>query len=106
MIRVVVAGYGAVGQAVAHVLTKHSGVDVLIDDPAKGLNYYRDEYIDPPDAVVVCVATPMRDNGSCNTDHVEEVFEKYGNVKYLIKPFKSYIVIYLIHLVEECNLSR
>ena len=86
MIRVVVAGYGAVGQAVAHVLTKHSGVDVLIDDPAKGLNYYRDEYIDPPDAVVVCVATPMRDNGSCNTDHVKEVFEKLKQAPFLCIP--------------------
>ena len=85
MIKIVVAGYGPVGQAVEYVLAKHHAVDVFIDDSAKGFYYWRDEHIDPPDAVVVCVATPMREDGSCNTDHVEEVFEKYGDVKYLIK---------------------
>lgn len=83
--KIVVAGYGPVGQAVEHVLNERSGLEVFVDDPAKGYNYYRDEQIDPVDAVVVCVATPMRDNGSCNTDHVEEVFDKYGKTKYLIK---------------------
>ena len=67
------------------MLSKHNSVDVFIDDPAQGFNYYRDENIDPPDGVVVCVATPMREDGLCNTDHVEEVFNKYGNTKYLIK---------------------
>lgn len=83
--KIVVAGYGFVGKAVESVLREHTKVDVIIDDPAKGFNYYRDEHIDSPDAVVVCVATPMRPDGSCNTDHVEEVFNKYGDVKYLIK---------------------
>jgi len=105
MISVVVAGYGAVGQAVAHVLTKHSGVNVLIDDPAKGFNYYRDEHIDSPDAVVVCVATPMRDNGSCNTDHVKEVFDKYGNVKYLIKSAVDPVWINKWNLCRDITVS-
>ena len=83
--KIVVAGYGPVGRAVEYVLSKHNSVDVFIDDPAQGFNYYRDENIDPPDGVVVCVATPMREDGLCNTDHVEEVFNKYGNTKYLIK---------------------
>jgi len=83
--KIVVAGYGPVGIAVSAALELRNGVEVFIDDPAKGHNYYRDEQIDPPDGVVVCVATPMREDGSCNTDHVEEVFHKYGNVKYLIK---------------------
>ena len=51
--KIVVAGYGPVGQAVHHALEQlPSEQDVFIDDPAKGFNYYRDEQIDPPDAVV------------------------------------------------------
>jgi UDPglucose 6-dehydrogenase len=94
-VKVVIAGYGPVGQAVKYVLEKRKGLDIYIDDPAKGYNYYRglDALAqipngctpDPIDAVVVCVATPMREDGSCNTDHVEEVFDKYGATKYLIK---------------------
>lgn len=83
--KIIVAGYGPVGQAVHTALTSHGGIDLYIDDPAKGYNYYRDEQIDPPDAVVVCVATPPNDDGSCNIDNVCDVFEKYGAVKYLIK---------------------
>lgn len=83
--KIVVAGYGPVGIAVSAALELRSGVEVFVDDPAKGFNYYRDEQIDPPDGVVVCVATPMREDGSCNTDNVRDVFDKYGHVKYLIK---------------------
>jgi len=83
--KIVIAGYGPVGEAVHYALEQRSGLDVFIDDPAKGYNCYRDEHIDPPDGVIVCVATPMREDGTCNTDHVEEVFNKYGNTKYLIK---------------------
>jgi len=85
--KIVIAGFGTVGVAVEYALQGYdpNQVDVYIDDPAKGYNYYRDVQIDPVDAVIVCVATPMREDGSCNTDHVEEVFNKYGNTKYLIK---------------------
>ena len=83
--KVVIAGYGFVGKAVHAALIQHKNVQLFIDDPAQGHNYYRDEQIDPVDAVVVCVATPARKNGTCNTDNVEDVFNKYGDVKYLIK---------------------
>ena len=83
--KIVIAGYGFVGKAVHAALIQHKNVELFIDDPALGHNYYRDEQIDPVDAVVVCVATPMREDGSCNTDHVQEVFIKYGATKYLIK---------------------
>lgn len=82
---IVIAGYGFVGQAVHAALENHSKVNLFIDDPAKGFNYYRDDHIDPPDAVVVCVATPPNPDGSCDIDNVCDVFEKYGPVKYLIK---------------------
>ena len=86
--KIVIAGYGAVGAAIHNAfMVPHwmDQVEVFIDDPAKGQHYYRDEQIDPPDGVIVCVATPMREDGTCNTDHVEEVFNKYGDTKYLIK---------------------
>lgn len=80
--KIVIAGYGAVGKAVFECLYE-SDAELFIDDPALGHNVDID--VMKPDAVVVCVATPMREDGSCNTDHVEEVFMKYNGVKYLIK---------------------
>ena len=83
--KIVIAGYGAVGQAIEYALQAYDPdkMDIYIDDPAKKYNF--ENIGDPVDGVIVCVATPMREDGSCNTDHVEEVFHKYGNVKYLIK---------------------
>jgi UDPglucose 6-dehydrogenase len=86
MVKIVIAGYGPVGQAIENVLDfRLRDIEVSIDDPMKGRHLYRDEHIDPPDGVIVCVATPMREDGSCNTDNVRDVFEKYGDTKYLIK---------------------
>lgn len=80
--KIVIAGYGAVGKAIYECLYE-SNADLFVDDPALG--HHVDTDVMKPDAVVVCVATPMREDGSCNTDHVEEVFTKYNGVKYLIK---------------------
>ena len=54
--KIVIAGYGPVGQAVANVLNEHSGVDISIDDPYKGYEYPADDTVD---GVVVCVASPI-----------------------------------------------
>ena len=83
--KIVIAGYGPVGQAMFSALERHKAVDVYIDDPYKDYNYPSD-MVNSVDAVVVCVATPMRDDGFCTTQNVEDVFNKYGtNVKYLVK---------------------
>lgn len=84
MQRIVIAGFGPVGQAVENVLKNHRGIDLYMDDPAKGLNF-PEEMTDTVDGVIVCVATPMNDAGFCERKNVEAVFEKYGYVKYLIK---------------------
>lgn len=85
MPRIVVAGLGPVGTAVGTALEKHPDIDLFFDDPAKGSNY-PDNLTDSVDGVVVCVATPMNEDGSCCTDNVQDVFNKYGlDVKYLIK---------------------
>lgn len=82
--KIVIAGYGAVGKSIDFALKFHSKVERFIDDPALGKNY--DVSVGGvPDGVVVCVATPQSEDGSCTTKHVEEVFKKYGNTKYLIK---------------------
>jgi len=84
MPKIVIAGYGPVGQAVYDVLSQHPGVELYIDDPYKDYEY-PDFMTDSVDGVVVCVATPMGDDGFCDGSNIRDVFEKYGNVKYLIK---------------------
>lgn len=84
MQKIVIAGYGPVGVSVESVLKNHQGVDVYVDDPWKQKTF-PEEMTDSVDGVVVCVATPMSEDGSSNTSNVADVFEKYGDVKYLIK---------------------
>jgi UDPglucose 6-dehydrogenase len=83
--KIVIAGYGAVGQAIEYALQAYDPdkMDIYIDDPAKGYNFKN--VGDPVDGVIVCVATPAHESGMCNTDYVEQVLTKYGNAKYLIK---------------------
>ena len=82
--KIVIAGYGAVGQAMYAALDKRGDLDLYIDDP--GLDYtYPEDMVDSVDAVVVCVATPPTETGECDTSNIEAVFAKYGDVKYLIK---------------------
>lgn len=82
--KIVIAGYGPVGQSVEKVLRQHKGVDLYIDDPYKGHNFPED-LTDTVDGVIVCVATPRNETGECDTSNVADVFEKYHNIKYLIK---------------------
>lgn len=83
--KIVVAGYGPVGQAVSTALEDRDDIDLYIDDPYKGKTY-PDEYVDTVDAVVVCVATPMSPMGACDISNVMDVFDKYGSDKrYLVK---------------------
>jgi UDPglucose 6-dehydrogenase len=77
--KILIAGYGFVGRAHHEVLkSKH---DVVINDPALG---YTDSY-DDVDAVIVCVSTPPRPDGSCHMDNVYEVIEAAPDVPILIK---------------------
>ena len=77
--KILIAGYGFVGRAHYEVLKfKH---DVVINDPALG---YTNSY-DDVDAVIVCVSTPPRPDGSCHMDNVYEVIEAAPDVPVLIK---------------------
>ena len=80
---IVIAGCGYVGNAVSVALQQHKGITLISDD----IRMTNRPYIDPQmvDAVIVCVNTPMMPDGSCDTSNVQDVFDLYGDVKYLIK---------------------
>jgi UDPglucose 6-dehydrogenase len=74
-----IAGYGFVGKAHAAVLKdKH---DIVVNDPALG---FEADFADV-DAIIVCVSTPQRPDGSCHMDNVYEVIEATPDVPILIK---------------------
>ena len=62
--RVVIAGYGFVGQAVEQYIKEHC--EVVVSDPNKNLHtsYFG------ADAVIICVATPQGNDGSCDMSNV------------------------------------
>ena len=77
--KILIAGYGFVGKAHYEVLKfKH---DVFVNDPQLG---YTNSY-DDADAVIVCVSTPPRADGSCHMDNVFNVIEAAPDVPILIK---------------------
>lgn len=74
-----IAGYGFVGMAHDWILKDYH--DIIISDPAKG--HYGD--LRHADAIIVCVSTPQREDGSCNVNNVYEVIESSPDVPILIK---------------------
>ena len=76
--RILIAGYGMVGKA-HHELLKDRH-DIEIYDPALGYKHLK-----APDAVIVCVATPQRPDGSCHMNNVFDVIETSPDVPILIK---------------------
>jgi len=82
--KIVVAGFGPVGKAVKHVLDRHRNISTIVDDPRLGFHVGADE-TENVAGVVVCVATPMSDDGTCYTQNVKDVFEKYEGARFLIK---------------------
>ena len=78
--KIVIAGYGPVGVATHSAL--YGRMDVVIDDP------YKERVVTDVtgvDGVVVCVATPQLEDGSCGTQNVKDVLRKYGATRFLIK---------------------
>ena len=76
--RILIAGYGMVGKA-HHELLKEQH-DIEIYDPALGYKHLK-----APDAIIVCVSTPPRKDGSCEMKNVYEVIETSPDVPILIK---------------------
>jgi UDPglucose 6-dehydrogenase len=74
-----IAGYGFVGQAQELILKDYH--DIIVSDPAKG--HYGD--LRHADAVIICVSTPPREDGSCLMDNVFDVIDSVDDVPILIK---------------------
>ena len=78
-----IAGYGFVGQA--HELILQDYNEILISDPHKG--HYAD--LQHADAIIVCVSTPPRADGSCEVANVFDVIDHAPDVPILIKSTMS-----------------
>ena len=74
-----IAGYGFVGQAQELIFKDYH--ETLISDPDKG--HYAD--LSHADAIIVCVSTPPRQDGSCYMDNVFDVIDRAPDVPILIK---------------------
>lgn len=74
-----IAGYGFVGQAHHALLEKEH--DIVISDPAKG--YFGN--LRTCDALIICVATPPRHDGSCEMSNVFDVIDNSIEIPILIK---------------------
>lgn len=84
---IIVAGYGPVGKAIANALTTNFKFNVLIVDPNvestmdkkiydSVIEAYETSNVESISGVIVCVATPMREDGSCNYTNVIDVCEE------------------------------
>ena len=79
--KITIAGYGFVGKAHQEVLkNKH---DITIVDPA--FPEYKVAVPKDTEAVIICVSTPERPDGSCEMQNVYEVIESSPDVPILIK---------------------
>ena len=80
--KILICGYGFVGKAHALALTNNN-LDIHIYDPAYDI--YK-ERLGNPDAVIVCVSTPSREDGSCNINNVyDSICDVDDDVPILIK---------------------
>ncbi|AAT28087.1 UDP-glucose/GDP-mannose dehydrogenase family protein [[Mycoplasma] mobile] len=77
--KISIVGYGHVGQAM-HKLFK----EAIIYDIHKS-KYNDIEKIKNSDVVFVCVPTPMKKNGSCDTSFVEDVISKIDSKLFIIR---------------------
>ena len=81
---ITIAGYGFVGKAYEKLITdKNQECSLTISDPAF-LIHDKDTPRDT-DAVIICVATPRQEDGSCYMGHVKDVIKESPNVPILIK---------------------
>ena len=77
----VIAGYGFVGKAHQSVLKRHYNIEIV--DPK--INDKRVSDYDT-DMLIICVATPQREDGACEMKHVFEVLnDTHPNIPVLIK---------------------
>ncbi|MGC9599093.1 MAG: hypothetical protein ABSE18_01785 [Minisyncoccia bacterium] len=85
-----VVGYGYVGKAVSNFFKNHYEVrayDPLAksaDDPLISFSNEK-KILDGCDLIVICVPTPMREDGTCDTSMVEDSIASFNAPLFLIK---------------------
>jgi hypothetical protein len=81
---ITIAGYGFVGRAYKKFISDNVfECELTVSDPA--YKEYNQGIPNNSDAVVICVATPQQDDGSCYMGHVKDVIQASPNVPILIK---------------------
>lgn len=76
-----IIGYGVVGQGMARLFRDR--FEVVIHDPEKNFNRTDIDII--PDLSIVCVPTPMGEDGSCDISYVESAIKECKSKLILIK---------------------
>ena len=75
-----IVGQGYVGTAVKEMFNKYYEVDTFDLDESKRDVDYIEDIIDRNDIIFVCVPTPMRKDGSCDTSIVEGVVKELNEL--------------------------
>ena len=75
-----VVGQGYVGTAVKEVFSKHYQVDTYDLDKDKCSVHYLEDLVELTKLIFVCVPTPMKKDGSCDTSIVEGVVKDINDV--------------------------
>ena len=88
-----IVGQGYVGTAVKEVFSKHYEVDTFDLDESKRDVDYIEDIIDRNDIIFVCVPTPMRKDGSCDTSIVESVVHELNGLAITIQGTNRIVVI-------------
>ena len=78
--RIGIVGQGYVGTAVKEVFSKHYEVDTFDLDKSKRDVDYIEDIIDRNNIIFVCVPTPMKKDGSCDTSIVEGVVKELNEL--------------------------
>ena len=75
-----IVGQGYVGTAVKEVFSKHYEVDTYDLDKDKCSVDYLEDLVELTDIIFVCVPTPMKKDGSCDTSIVEAVVKDINDM--------------------------
>lgn len=81
MIKIGIIGLGFVGSAVKASYENNDKVQLTLIDPQKGYNSSYEELKDH-DAIFVCVPSPQKEDGSCDTSILESVLDKINQTGY------------------------
>jgi UDPglucose 6-dehydrogenase len=75
-----IVGQGYVGTAVKEVFSKHYDVETYDLDKDKCSVDYLEDLVELSNIIFVCVPTPMKKDGSCDTSIVEAVVKDINDM--------------------------